>query len=339
MNDPQSSADTSTKDAQLGIVVIGRNEGERLRRCLLSLQGHDAVLVYVDSGSSDDSPSLAERLGATVVALDMRQPFTAARARNAGFARLMALAPNLRWVQFVDGDCQVAPGWLAFATTALSQAPDLGIVCGRRQELHPTASRYNLYCDIEWNTPIGESEACGGDFMIGTHLFAALGGFNPQLIAGEDPEFCYRVRRAGWRILRADQAMTWHDADMHSFRQWARRTSRAGYAYAARAWLHKADGRRYCWRENLRILFWALALPLSIALLSLLLSPWWLLALLIYPLQMLRCARAQLGNLPPMQALGYGVFLVLGKWPECYGQGLFLWRLLRGQQQVLIEYK
>jgi glycosyltransferase involved in cell wall biosynthesis len=69
-----------------GLVAIGRNEGERLRRCLISAQGVYDHVVYVDSGSSDDSVALAESFGAVVVVLDTARPFTAARARNAGFA-------------------------------------------------------------------------------------------------------------------------------------------------------------------------------------------------------------------------------------------------------------
>ena len=40
-----------------GAVVIGRNEGVRLRRCLLSLRAGVDYVVYVDSGSTDNSLS------------------------------------------------------------------------------------------------------------------------------------------------------------------------------------------------------------------------------------------------------------------------------------------
>ena len=54
----------------IGVVVIGRNEGERLRRCLESLGPHLAATVYVDSGSADGSVALARSLGAETVELD-----------------------------------------------------------------------------------------------------------------------------------------------------------------------------------------------------------------------------------------------------------------------------
>ena len=41
--------------SDIGIVAIGRNEGERLRRCLNSVIGRGLRVVYVDSNSTDDS--------------------------------------------------------------------------------------------------------------------------------------------------------------------------------------------------------------------------------------------------------------------------------------------
>jgi glycosyltransferase involved in cell wall biosynthesis len=76
----------------VGVVVIGRNEGERLRRCLDGLTSHSGPVVYVDSASSDDSVAYARSKGAQVVELDASLPLNAARARNAGFDRLTAIA-------------------------------------------------------------------------------------------------------------------------------------------------------------------------------------------------------------------------------------------------------
>src|SRR4051794_6544130 len=98
--------------SELGVIAIGRNEGERLRRCLESLSGLGLTIVYVDSSSEDGSVELARGLGAEVVELDLARPFTAARARNEGFERLGQIDPEVRFVQFVDGDCEVAGGWL-----------------------------------------------------------------------------------------------------------------------------------------------------------------------------------------------------------------------------------
>ncbi|WP_445241601.1 glycosyltransferase family A protein [Microcoleus vaginatus] len=173
---------------QVGLVAIGRNEGQRLRQCLVSATDKVARVVYVDSGSTDGSLELARSLGADTVELDLSIPFTAARARNEGFARLLELAPDIEFVQFVDGDCEVVDGWIDRAYNELAAKPEVAAVCGRRRERYPEASIYNQLCDIEWDTPIGETKACGGDSMMRASAFQQVEGFNPALIAGEEPE-------------------------------------------------------------------------------------------------------------------------------------------------------
>ena len=176
----------------LGVVVIGRNEGERLRRCLSAVCVRNVTVVYVDSNSTDGSSELARTQGAEVVELDLSQPFTAARARNAGFARLEQIDADVRFVQFVDGDCELVDGWLAQASGVLEERPEVAVVCGRRRERFPEQSIYNRLADLEWNTPVGEAKYCGGDAMMRVAAFRQVGGFNPDLIAGEEPELCVR---------------------------------------------------------------------------------------------------------------------------------------------------
>jgi GT2 family glycosyltransferase len=323
----------------VGVVIIGRNEGERLARCISSVRKLHVPVVYVDSASTDGSVERARAAGVDVIQIDLARPFTAGRARNEGFARLLALSPEVEFVQFVDGDCEVRDGWMEAAVAELQRDASVVSVCGRREERHPDASVYNRLCDIEWNTPIGDAEATGGDFMIRAAAFRDVGGFDPGLIAGEEPELGHRLRARGWLVRRLDAPMTLHDAGMSRFSQWARRSSRSGYAYAARAALHWRDGTRFMWRENLRISFWALGFPMAIVVLVWLVAPAFWLLLLIYPLLLLRGwivgRRAGLGS----AALPHAVFLLLGKWCECWGQLRFLTRLATGAEQRIIEYK
>ena len=191
--------------SNVGVVAIGRNEGERLERCLNSLRG--LPLVYVDSGSSDNSVAFARSVGAQCVELDMTRPFTAARARNTGFRALLERYPDLTWVMFVDGDCEVQPNWLMQALEVAEKDPKIAAVCGRRRERFPSSSLYNEMCDIEWNTPVGDAKACGGDAMMRVSAFREVGGFDAAVIAGEEPELCVRLRRKGWKIRRIDAEM------------------------------------------------------------------------------------------------------------------------------------
>jgi GT2 family glycosyltransferase len=321
---PQGSASAARVDA----VVIGRNEGARLIACLTSLKGRVRRIIYVDSGSTDASVPDARRLGAEVVALDLSRPFTAARARNAGLARLDGDPPE--FVQLVDGDCTVDPEWIATALAEFAAHPAAVVICGRRRERFPQASVYNRLADREWNTPVGRAAACGGDALMRYAAVMEVGGFREALIAGEEPELCLRLARAGGEIWRIDAEMTLHDAAMHRFGQWWQRTRRAGHAFAEGSALH-ADGPEGHWRvETKRALFWGALLPLGIVVAGLIWPPA-LLMVLIYPAQVIRLGRRG--------GFEWALFNVLGKFAEAQGVLGFLIGRMTGQRRGLIEYK
>lgn len=322
---------------RIGVVVIGRNEGVRLQRCLLSVLDVASAVVYVDSGSTDDSVSMALGLGVIVTQLDMTLPFTAARARNEGFAKLIANRSDLVYVQFVDGDCEVIASWLEIAHSFLNTHSAVGAVCGRRRERFPQRSIYNLLCDIEWETPIGEAKACGGDVMFKVAAFKDVVGYRNDMIAGEEPELCVRLRAGGWKVWRLDAEMTLHDAAMTRFAQWWKRSMRSGHAYAEGAFLHGAPPERHSVRESQRIWFWAFVMPLIVFVCIVEFGCLALLLTLIYPVQITRL------TLKGQRSFGINFinafFLVLGKFPELQGQLKFWWRRVGVGKVGLIEYK
>jgi GT2 family glycosyltransferase len=316
--------------------VIGRNEGERLRTCLASLRACGAPIVYVDSGSTDGSVALAGAFGAACVELDLRTPFTAARARNAGFERLAATHPPVGFVQFVDGDCEVVPGWLERAARELEADPSLAVTYGRRRERHPERSIYNRVADVEWNLPVGPSDTCGGDAMMRVEAFRAVGGFDPTLIAGEEPELCARLCAAGWRVVRIDAEMTLHDAAMTQFRQWWRRALRTGHAYAERYALHRSRPRK-----NASILVSGLLLPVA-ALATAIPTGGSSLALPIalWSVQVLRSYRGSVRRgIPHGDAWRYALLAVIAAVPQAQGQLRYVLGRALGHRSRLIEYK
>jgi len=326
--------------ARVGVVVIGRNEGERLRRCLQSLDPASRPTSYVDSGSSDGSPELAALLGAEVLQLDMSIPFTAARARNAGLERLLKNSPEVELVQFVDGDCEVDPAWFPAAAAALDDQPDAVVVCGRRREKHPDASIYNRLCDLEWDTPIGEAQACGGDALMRVAAVKAAGGYRDDLIAGEEPELCVRLRANGGRVFRLASEMTVHDAAMTTFRQWWTRNVRAGHAFAEVSHLHASSPFGIWKREARSNWVWGVIVPA----LAIVPAPFTLglslFLLLGYPVLYfkIRRGRRQRGDDSTTAGL-YARFCVLSKFPQAMGQ-LRYWRnRVFGRRNRLIEYK
>jgi glycosyltransferase involved in cell wall biosynthesis len=323
----------------VGVVVIGRNEGERLRRCLRSVAEGRRPIVYVDSGSTDGSVAWAERLGVEVVSLNMALPYTAARARNAGLERLRELYPQLKLVQFVDGDCEVQCGWFDAAIAHFNNFPSVVAVCGRRRERFPNRSIFNRLCDLEWDTPIGRTQACGGDAMFRVEPLVEVGGFREFMIAGEEPELCQRLRRNGGAIERLDHEMTVHDAAMTQFSQWWRRAVRAGHAYAEGAFLTR-DETNGLWRHEVASTWlWSL-LPLLLIVGSWPWLGWWSLGwLLLYLVLFVRIwwrARRRWSN---RDALIYSAFCVLAKWAHLQGMLRFHIGRFFGRRSPLMEYK
>jgi len=323
------------------VVAIGRNEGERLRRCFDSLAPDVSAVVYVDSGSTDASVELARSRGYEVVNLDMSRPFTAARARNAGFARLSERWPELRYVQFVDGDCAIASGWLAHATATLDREPGVAAVWGRRRELHPEASVYNRVCDVEWSQePVGDTSVFGGDVMVRTEVVRALGGYDARIIAGEDPEFAYRMHKRGHRILHVDHDMTLHDAAISRFKQWWTRTKRSGYAYAQVSALHGDEPEQFWVKDTRRALFWGFVVPALVPTLALPTLGLSSLLLSVYPLRAARIARAaEQRGLPSDEARYWSLHCVGASFPQAVGILSYHVERLRGKDPTIIEYK
>lgn len=344
-------------------MVIGRNEGERLRRCLESVLRagiSPSDLAYVDSGSTDESLAIALSLGASVVELDMSRPFSAARARNAGLEALLARRADLPLVQFVDGDCELREGWLERAVEEFNARPRAAVVAGRLRERHPEASIYNRLTDMEWNTPVGEVEACGGIAMMRVAPFRAAGGFDPTVPAGEEPELCQRLRAAGQTIWRLDAEMAWHDSAMLHFRQWWKRNVRGGYGWMdivsrfgpgpGGVFRQQVASARY-WTMGwlVAVFFFILLGQVAAGLLVGRVDPaiTWALAIVIaltpvavVGLQIGRLAlrsHRRMGNVA--DALAFGTLTLVSKWANLVGQIRWMRDRRAGRQPRLIEHK
>jgi len=320
----------------VGFVAIGRNEGERLLQCLTSLQEYGCPIVYVDSGSTDGSVQAAERMGAIVHALATVRPFNAARARNAGAQQLSTWRPEVRFIQFVDADCIVAKGWIEKAHAYLMANPRIAIVCGRRRERFPQHSVYNRLMDLEWNTPIGEVEACGGDAMMRKTAFDAVGGFNETIVAGEEPELCFRLRLQGWTIWRIDSEMTFHDAALRRFSQWWNRSVRSGYGCAQLWSLHGKRVSAALSRQLVRNAAWSLLAPL-VFLGAALGDKWFLAVMTVYPLQVARMAQRHRAQSADPWA--YAAIMTVSQFAGFQGICRYAWQTATGRAPQQADYK
>jgi GT2 family glycosyltransferase len=324
---------------EAGIVVIGRNEGERLRRCLRSVTGRQVPVIYVDSGSTDGSAELAQEMGCESLRLDPGKPFSAARARNEGMTWISLHRPDLRYVQFLDGDSELLDGWLDQGVQFLESRPDACSVFGRLQERDPGKSIYNRLCEVDWRMPLGEVHCFGGITLMRVKAFLETGGFEAALIAGEEPEFSQRLRKSGWKILSVESGMALHDAGITRFGQWWTRALRSGHAYAEVC--SRGTGlRRFGLRQSLRTWFWAFLLP-ALAVGSFFLHRAAPLAFAgLFLVQQARIAAGVLrAGSRPWTAILYGLFWGPAQAAQWLGQLKFLALKMTRRQARLIEYK
>jgi GT2 family glycosyltransferase len=332
-----------------GIVVIGRNEGSRLENCLKSVLGQGDGIVYVDSGSSDGSVELAQSLGVNVVDLDLSIPFTAGRARNVGFRQLCSLHADFEWIQFIDGDSSLAEGWLKTGIQFLQNNPTYAVVAGRVRELNRDESIYNRLMDVEWCVPVGDSTSCGGIALMRRTAFEQVSGFNTKVIAGEEPELCYRLRREGWGIMRLNAEMAMHDSAMTRFAQWWKRSLRSGYGGLGVYQRCKEDSPRPFERSIKSARYWVAGWPALVLVSSFLgyvlgstsgFICGLLISLSVLPIQIIRIALKQWrSGLPWPEALGYAVLIMIAKVPEFLGQIRLFLENRRGIEASLVEHK
>ena len=300
----------------LSVVVIGRNEGARLERCLRSIGQMDAPgeveIVYVDSASVDGSPARAAAMGAKVIAVHPKRP-TAALGRNAGWR-----AASAEFVLFLDGDTILNPAFVKEALRNLDETT--AIVWGHRREINIQGSIYNRTLDLDWIYPPGITEFCGGDALMRRAVLEQVGGFDETLIAGEEPEMCRRIRSHGWKIRHIDFPMTGHDLAMTKWSQYWRRATRAGYAYAEVSQRFRGSGLPF-WEEDARRNRNRALVLIVLCLLGL--TGWWqfLIVLALFSALVLRTAAKTRWKSPSLYTrLLYGVHSHLQQIPIFVGQ-------------------
>lgn len=319
----------------MGIVIIGRNEGERLILCLQSVLKVHVACVYVDSQSIDDSVKEAEQRGVRAVVLDKSAPINASRARNTGFKVLVDDNPDIKYVHFIDADCELHPEWLSHAVMSLDESESVAVVCGRLHEKYKYKNTYMRLCDMDWYIKPGEIEACGGIATIRRSVLEEMKGFDETLIAGADPELYFRIRQIGdHKIVCLPIDMGTHDSNMHYFSEYWQRSVKTGYAYISKMHLGMSA------KPVKSALIWSVAIPLAILLLILLASSKFILLLLVYPIQVLRIYMSLSEHPSPKYSqLLYSIFCVLGKFPESVGIVKYMYNAIKKRDQTLIEYK
>ena len=250
MKEELSDIIKQTELPDIDCIIIGVNCENTLERCIKSILSgsypeHLMHIIYSDGGSSDRSVAIAHQFSEVIVIeLNPEYP-TPGLGRNAGWK-----AGRSPYVQFLDSDTILDREWMITAIDSMKN-PAVGAVRGYRKELHPERSFFNWIGDMEWNTKPGECDSFGGDVLIRRSALETTGGYDEELVGGEDPELSWRVTRIGWKILMLDALMTSHDLAMLKTSQYLKRSFRSGYGFAAVQSRVSSTGSNF-WKADLR---------------------------------------------------------------------------------------
>jgi len=310
---------TMTGPPDLSFVAIGYNEGAHVRACLESvraarLPGMRCEVFYVDGGSHDNSLEEARRVdGVRVLGGDRRR--RAAENRNLG-----ARIAQGKYIQFVDGDMLLDPGWPAIAMAFLDLHPGVAAVSGTLDEINP--SYVYRVLQLDWNPAEGEAAICGGAAMFRRDVLELAGGFPEDVRGGEEPLLCWRIRNTtAHKVWYLAKPMAKHDLGYRGVGDYWRRCVANGRAYievASRCW----NTNEPLWRADVvRNFAWAAAyLALAAALV---LAPGWIKALLVTGILLLLTRltiKTRRKGHPLRIAFGYAVHCYIAKVPLAWGQ-------------------
>ncbi|WP_083234153.1 glycosyltransferase [Candidatus Marithrix sp. Canyon 246] len=318
---------------QLSVVIIGRNEGERLEHCIRSVQAIDypqsnIETIYVDSNSTDGSTERAKALGVQQVLSVKPERPTAAIGRNAGWR-----AASAPLILFLDGDTILDPDFVKVAVESFNDSK-IAIVSGHVRERYPQASIYQQVLNLDWIAQAGISETCGGIALMRRDILEQVNGFNSELIAGEEPEMCQRIRAKGSKILHIDQDMVLHDLAMTHWSQYWRRSVRTGHAYAEVSNLLKSNSINF-WQRESRQNFVRVSFFISIFILGFIMNILWFSGLVFLALSLRSGWKSRWKSTRLMTLFWYGLHSQFQQIPIMIGQLSYYY----GKKQQLIEYK
>ena len=188
----------------ISFIVIGKNEGERLQRCLASV--HTVVkqygiaeweIIYVDSRSCDNSIQIAKELDATV--FQITGECNAAIARNIG-----AKEAKGDILFFIDGDMELQPGFLQ--KVLANDKPVYPFLSGIFDDIvHDTEWNY-LYTTRRHHLKEGDTDSfsatTGGLFLITKELWDKVGGMDNRLKRSQDYDLGLRLAKMGYPLCR-----------------------------------------------------------------------------------------------------------------------------------------
>ncbi|MCK5610401.1 glycosyltransferase [Candidatus Pacearchaeota archaeon] len=199
--------ENATNPPLLSVVIIGLNEAQRIGRCIDSIKNATSAIagteiVYVDSGSLDETVSIALSKGVRVFQLGKTQPPGPSAGRYVG-----SLVTQGRFIMFVDGDSVVGGGWIDLAIKLMAQDPSVVMFSGKFRDSSGEAEAY--LDNVEELGVVKTVYHISGSWapIVSREALYLAGNWNPFVRCVEEADLAIRFRHyiPDSRMLQSDR--------------------------------------------------------------------------------------------------------------------------------------
>ncbi|MDB6077429.1 MAG: hypothetical protein JWO82_1176, partial [Akkermansiaceae bacterium] len=194
------------------VIVCTRNGAPRIAACLTAILNQNlpaAEVIVVDDGSTDETSLIVAKYFPTVKLLTL-PPGGLSAARNAG-----AEAATSPILAFTDDDCEPDPDWLLGLSRAFQDGWDAAGGPNLPPPPHDSAAAVVAAAPgAPSHVMLSDAEAehlPGCNLAVRRTAYFDIGGFDPVFrTAGDDVDFCWRLKDHGCRLGFAPTAFVWH---------------------------------------------------------------------------------------------------------------------------------
>lgn len=199
---------------KVSVITPAYNSARTIGEVLNALfrQTHKNIeVIVIDDGSADDTARIASNFPCKLIKLKKNSGI--ARARNAGLKEATG-----DFIYFLDSDCIPNEDCLALLLMEIESESDIGIVGGSGVDKYMDKNWVALaYYVSEWYdcSPGLKKEYRNflrtANLLVKSEVIAKVGGFNEDIFAGEDFDFCVRARNQGYKLVYLPEAIIVHD--------------------------------------------------------------------------------------------------------------------------------
>jgi GT2 family glycosyltransferase len=211
-----------TASPDLSIIIVNHNTRDLLTRCIRSIYAETKSIsfeiILVDNASTDDSVAV------------IREQFPEVRVitntTNLGFPEANNQAIPLargQYILLLNSDTVILDQALDRMVAFMNQHPEVGITGPKMYDAQMRPWRYETWFPspmlyllqpllLHFWGDIGDKEVdwvCGACLMIRRCVIDQIGLLDTFMF-GEDWDWCYRAKKAGWRIFHLSQAQIIH---------------------------------------------------------------------------------------------------------------------------------